>query len=85
MNFDETFASVVKSISYKTLMTISAKRDLQIRHINVIIAFLYEVLDEDVYVDQSYMFELEKYNDKNKNLVCKLKRVLYKLKQVSKI
>jgi hypothetical protein len=83
MNFDETFASVVKLISYKTLMTISAKRDLQIRHMNVIIAFLYEVLDEDVYVDQSHMFEFERNDDKN--LVCKLKKALYELKQASKI
>ncbi len=81
MNFDETFVSVVKSISYKTLMTISAKRDLQIRHINVMIAFLYELLKEDVYVDQSHMFEFEK----NEDLVCKLKRTLYELKQVSKV
>ncbi len=56
-------------------MTISATQDLQIRHMNVIIAFLYEVLDEDVYVDQSHMFEFEKNDDKN--LVCKLKRVLH--------
>jgi hypothetical protein len=61
-------------------MTISAKQDLQIRHMNVIIAFLYEVLDEDVYIDQSHMFEFEE-----KDLVCKLKRALYKLKQASKI
>ncbi len=51
VDFDETFASVVKFISYKTLMTINAKRELQIRHMNVIIAFLYDVLNEDVYVD----------------------------------
>jgi hypothetical protein len=62
-------------------MIISAKRDLQIRHINVIIAFLYEVFDEDVYIDQFHMFEFER----NENLVCKLKRALYKLKQVSKM
>ncbi len=64
-------------------MTISAKRDLQIRHINVIIAFLYEVLDEDLYVDQLHMFEFKENDDKN--LVCKLKRVLYELKQALKI
>ncbi len=66
-------------------MTISAKRGLQIRHMNVIIVFLYEVLDEDVYVDQPHMFELGGNNDKDKNLVCKLKRALYELKQASKI
>jgi hypothetical protein len=80
VDFDETFASVVKLISYKTLMTISAKQGLQIRHMNVIIAFLYEVLDEDVYIDQSHVFQFEK-----KDLVCKLKRALYELKQAPKI
>ncbi len=50
---------------------------------NVIIAFLYEMLDEDVYIDQSHMFQFER-ND-NKDLVCKLKRALYELKQVSKL
>ncbi len=80
MNFDKTFVSIVKLISYKTLMTINAKQNLQICHINVIIAFLYEVLNEDVYVDQSHMFEFETNNDKDKNLVCKLKKILYELK-----
>jgi hypothetical protein len=83
VDFNETFASIVKLIFYKTLMTINAKRNLQIRHMNVIIAFLYEVLDEDVYIDQFYMFEFEENDDKN--LVCKLKRALYELKQASKI
>jgi hypothetical protein len=64
-------------------MTISAKRGLQIRHMNVIIAFLYEVLDEDVYIDQPHMFKFE--GNDGKDLVCKLKRVLYELKQASKI
>ncbi len=66
-------------------MTINAKRKLQIRHMNVIIAFLYEVLDEEIYIDQSHMFEFERNNDKDKNLVCKFKRTLYELKQVLKI
>ncbi len=74
---------MIKSISYKTLITISAIRGLQIRHMNVMIAFLYELLKEDVYVDQSHMFEFEENDDKD--LVCKLKRALYELKQASKV
>ncbi len=83
VDFDETFVSVVKFVSYKTLMTISIIRELQIRHMNVVIAFLYELLDEDVYVIQSHMFEFEKNEDDT--LVCKLKRALYDLKQTSKM
>ncbi len=62
-------------------MTINAKRSLQICHMNVVIAFLYKVLDEDVYVDQPHMFEFEE----NEDLVCKLKKALYELKQISKM
>jgi hypothetical protein len=59
-------------------MTINIIRELQIRHMNVVIAFLYELLNEDVYVIQSHMFEFEE--DEDDTLVCKLKRVLYDLK-----
>jgi hypothetical protein len=85
VDFDETFTSVVKPISYKTLMAISAKRGLQIRHMDVVTAFLYGVLDEDVYVDQPHMFEFGGNDGKNKDLVCKLKRALYGLKQAPKV
>jgi hypothetical protein len=50
---------------------------------NVVIAFLYELLDEDVYVIQSHMFEFGENEDDI--LVCKLKRALYDLKQTSKM
>jgi hypothetical protein len=81
VDFDEIFASVVKLVLYKSLMTISIIRELQIRHMNVVIAFIYELLDEDVYVIQSHMFEFQKDED----LVCKLKKALYDLKQTSKM
>ncbi len=81
VDFDEFFVSVVKLILYKILMTISIIRELQIRYMNVVIALLYELLDEDVYVIQSHMFEFETYED----LVCKLKRALYDLKQTLKM
>jgi hypothetical protein len=83
VDFDETFVSVVKFVLYKILMTINIIRELQIRHMNVVIAFLYELLDEDVYVIQSHMFEFEENEDDI--LVCKLKRALYDLKQTSKM
>jgi hypothetical protein len=83
VDFDETFVSIVKFVLYKSFMTINTIRELRIRHMNVVIAFLYKLLDEDVYVIQSHMFEFEK--DKDDTLVCKLKRALYELKQTSKM
>jgi hypothetical protein len=50
---------------------------------NVVIAFIYELLDEDVYVMRLHMFEFEKINDDI--LVCKLKEALYDLRQISKM
>jgi hypothetical protein len=83
VDFDETFVSVVKSVSYKSLMAISIIRGLQIRHMDVVTAFLYGLLDEDVYVIQPHMFEFG--GDGDDILVCKLKRALYGLKQASKV
>jgi hypothetical protein len=83
VDFDETFVSVVKFVLYKIFMTINIIRELQIRYMNVVIAFLYELLDEDVYVIQSHMFEFEE--NKDDILVFKLKRALYDLKQTSKV
>jgi hypothetical protein len=79
VDFDETFISIVKSVSYKLFMTINIIRELQIRHMNVVMTFLYKLLDEDVYVIQSHMFKFEENEDDI--LVCKLKRALYDLKQ----
>jgi hypothetical protein len=83
VDFDETFASMIKLISYKILMTINIIRELQIQHMNVVIAFLYKLLDKDVYVMQSHMFEFEENEDDI--LVCKLKRALSDLRQTSKM
>jgi hypothetical protein len=47
---------VIKIISYKTLMTVSAKKNLHICHMNVITAFLYEMLDETVHIEQSHTY-----------------------------
>ena len=80
VDFDETFATVVKPISYKTLMAISVKKGLFIRHMNVVTAFLYELLDEEVYVIQPMLFETG-----DNQQICKLKKAFYGLKQAPKV
>ena len=60
-------------------MTVFAKRDYRIRQMNVIIAFLYEFLDEKMYVRQSTHMKDEI------SKVCLLKKTLYDLKQFSHV
>ena len=61
------------------IFNIATIRDLYIKQINVVIAFLYEFLDELIYVKQSHKFV------KNLNLICKLRKALYNLKQAFKV
>jgi len=61
------------------MFDIAVTRDLHIEQMNVIIAFLYEFLNELIYVTQSHDFVIDF------NLICKLRKALYDLKQASKV
>lgn len=60
-------------------MSVSTKLDYKVFQINVVIAFLYDFLDEFIYVYQSITLE----NDSN--LVYLLRKTLYNLKQLSRV
>ena len=45
-----TWAKVVKAIFFRTLFNIIATRRMRIEQMNIIIAFLYELFNENVYV-----------------------------------
>ena len=75
VNYDQTFASVVKSMSYKVLFAIMAYCDLDCEQMDVVTAFLNAPLKDLVYVEQPTGYE------EGNNLVCQLLRALYGLKQ----
>ena len=75
----ETFAAVVKPMSYKCLFGVSVKRGYKIRQMDVVTAFLYGFLDEVIYVEQPHLFELRP------ELVCRLHKALYGLKQAPQV
>lgn len=52
INYTNTFAFVVKPMSYKTLFAIAASLDLEIKQINVKTAFLYSTLDKEIFMQQ---------------------------------
>ena len=76
-DYNETFASVVKPMSYK--FAIAAALDLELEQMDVKTAFLYGDIDGEVYVEQPPEF------DDGTGLVCKLNKALYGLKQAPTI
>lgn len=56
-SFTDTFACVVKPMSYKILFSIAASLDLEIEQMDVKTAFLNSPITEDVYVEQPHGFE----------------------------
>jgi len=79
IDYDETFASVVKPMSYKALFAIAAALDLEIEQMDVKTAFLYGCVQEDIFVEQPHGL-----ND-NSGRVCKLNKALYGLKQSPRV
>jgi transposase InsO family protein len=75
IDYDETYAAVVKTMSYKALFALAAMHDLEIEQMDFIGAFLHSKLKELVYVQQP-----TGYDDGTKR-ACRLIRALYGLKQ----
>jgi hypothetical protein len=75
IDYLETFASVVKPMTYKIMFAIAAALGLEIDQMDVKTAFLYSDIDEDIYVDQPTGI------DDDTGRVCLLNKALYGLKQ----
>ena len=75
LDYKDTFAAVIKPISYKTMMAVEVKKGYRIRHIDVVTVFLYGYLDELIYVEQPHLFIT------NPGQVCRLRKALYGLRQ----
>lgn len=79
IDYNETFASVVKPMSYKALFAIAAAEDLEIEQMDVKTAFLYGKIEEEIYIEQPLGFT------NNTPKVCKLNKALYGLKQSPRV
>ena len=81
IDYDETFAPVARFTSIRLVLALAALLDLDIFQMDVDTAFLNGVLEEDIYMKQPMGF----IDASKKDLVCKLKRGLYGLKQSPRI
>ena len=80
INFIETFSQVSTKDSFRLIMALVAHFDLELHRMDVKTTFLNGDLSEEVYMLQPEDF---KANGKE-NMVCKLKRSIYGLKQASR-
>ena len=80
IDFSETFAPVVKFVTIRCILAISASLDFELQQMDVKAAFLHGDLEEEIYMKQP-----EGYEDKSRpNDVWKLTKSLYGLKQASR-
>ncbi|WVZ16815.1 hypothetical protein V8G54_009797 [Vigna mungo] len=80
IDYKETFSPVSKKDSLRIVLALVAHYDLELLQMDVKTVFLNGDLEEEVYMDQPEGFTMTG----NENLVCKLEKSIYGLKQASR-
>lgn len=76
VDFDQTYASVVKPMAFRTLFALAAFFNLDINQNDVKTAFFYCFIDQLIYMEVAKGTKTKA----TKNMVCKLLKALYGLK-----
>ena len=80
IDYKETFSPISLKDSFKTIMTLAAHFDLELHHMDVKTAFLNGDINETIYMVQPENF----VSGNAKQMICKLKKSIYGLKQASR-
>jgi len=81
IDYDKIFASMIRVMIIKMLLTLMIKYDYEVEQMNIIIIFLEAHLKEEIWMQQSSRFEQKKSNEIF--LICRLNKILYEFKQAS--
>ena len=81
IDYEETFAPVVKYVSLRTVLAIANQRNMELHQMDVNSAYLNGDIDVDIYMKQPEGF----VDPANPNKVCKLRKGLYGLKQSGRV
>ena len=79
-DYDQTYAGVCKSVTWKIILAIAAVKDWDIEQMDAVTAFLNSQIDSDVYVELPPLWK-DIFDLKDEDYVCKLLMALYGLKQ----
>ena len=79
VDFNRVFATVVKALTIRLVLAIAAARDYNLTSLDIRQAYLQATIDEDL-----YMRAPPGVNNRGGELVCKLRRSLYGLKQAGR-
>jgi Reverse transcriptase (RNA-dependent DNA polymerase) len=79
VDFNDIFSSGVKHSSIRVILFLVANLDLELVQLDIKMIFLHGDMDEEIYMSQPEGF----VDESNRNLVCRLKKGLYGLKQTS--
>lgn len=79
IDYEETFAPVVRYGSIRYLIALASKFNLEINQMDAVTAFLQGDLDQEIFMTQP------EYLGDGTNKVCRLNKSLYGLKQASRV
>ena len=82
VDFDETYSPVMDAITFRYLISLALHEKLEIHLMDVVTAYLYGSLDNEIYMKIPEGFKMPKANSKSQEIYSiRLQRSLYDLKQ----
>lgn len=80
IDYQDIFSPVARYSTIRMLFAYATQKDLKIRHLDVVTAFLHSEIDTEIFVAQPLGF----VSPGNEDKVCRLKKAIYGLKQASR-
>lgn len=82
IDFEKVYAPTAKQTTIRTVLSVSAWKDWELENMDVNVAFLNAEVEEEIYMRQLEGYEV--YGPNGEEMVCRLKKSIYGLKQASR-